>query len=291
MARIRSHLAPDLSLSRVDKLASLLCNPQKPRFLRVPHCLGYFDDARSKENNYRRGRLGFVFQKPTAPTASPVSLKHLLQNKTKPLLTDRVALATAIAKCIMSLHSVNWLHKAIRSDNVLFFPEDVSYIDYSCPFLSGFGYARPAFREDMTELPSQNPEHDMYRHPRTHGLGPWEGRQGFKRTFDIYSLGILLVEIANWETIDKVLALPEPSALDDSKLKSIRTDLLDRKTHMKRIGSEAGGRFRDATRSCLGSPVALDIGILDDETNDRVASKISLNFYHRVLKPLEEIRT
>lgn len=282
---------PDLGLSRVEKLVMLLCNPRKPDFLRVPHCLGYFDDVRGKENNYRRGRLGFVFQKPTTPTASPVSLRQSIKTRSKPLLTERVALAKAISNCINSLHSVNWLHKAIRSDNIIFFPEDVSYINYRCPFLSGFGYARPTFREDMTELPSQNPEHDMYRHPLTHGLGPWEGRQGFKRTFDIYSLGIVLVEIANWETIDEVLGLPDPATLDDAILRNIRHDLLDRKIHLKKVGSEAGVRFRDAARSCIDSTTALDVALLEDETDAHVAARISQNFYHRVLKPLEEIQT
>ena len=91
----------------------------------------------------------------------------------------------------MSLHSVNWLHKGLRSHSIVFLSDKDGDVDYACPFLSGFGYARPAFRADMTEIPSQNPEYHMYRHPRMHGLGPWEGRQGFKRTLDMYSLGVV----------------------------------------------------------------------------------------------------
>jgi hypothetical protein len=280
-----------LNPSRIDKLVALLSNPQKPDLLRVPHCLGYFDDARNKENNYRRGRLGFVFEKPTDPTVSPVSLRELLKTQSKPLLTERVALAKAIANCLMSLHSVNWLHKGLRSHNIIFFPESGRAISYSDPYLSGFGYARPAFREDMTEVPSQNPEHDMYRHPRTHRLGPWEGRQGFKRTFDIYSLGVVLVEIANWQSIDEVLKITDPSSLDDDALAGIQRQLLDTKAYKKTIGANAGARFQSATFSCLDSAAALDVGFLDDETDMHVTAKLSQNFYHRVIKPLEEIQT
>ena len=275
--------------SRIDKLVALLSNPQKPDLLRVPHCLGYFDDARSKENDYRKGRLGFVFQKPTTTALSPVSLRQLLEMQIKPLLTDRIILAKAISNCLMCLHSVNWLHKGLRSHNIVFFPEETKTVDYSCPFLSGFGYARPAFRADMTEVPSDHPEFDMYRHPRTHGLGPWEGRQGFKRTFDIYSLGIMLIEIANWESIDKVLMMGEPSTVDAAALAEIQSRLLNEDAYLNSVGSNAGSKYRDATTTCLIGATAFDIGVLDDETNSQVAAKLSRNFYHRVLGPLEDI--
>ena len=284
-------IQPNTKPSRIDKLVALLSNRQKPDLLRVPNCIGYFDDPERKENDNRRSRLGFVFEKPTNPTASPISLRDLLKTRSKPLLTERVALAKVISKCLMSLHSVNWLHKSLRSHNIIFFPEAGNTINYSCPYLSGFGYARPTFREDMTEIPSQNPEYDMYRHPRTHSLGPWEGRQGFKRTFDIYSLGVVLVEIANWETIDEVLKIADPSSLDDATLAGIQRQLLEKKVYMKNVGANAGVRFRNATLSCLDSAGALDVNFLDDETNALVAAKLSQNFHHRVIKPLEEIQT
>jgi hypothetical protein len=277
--------------SRVDKLVSLLSDVHKPNLLCVPHCIGYFDDPRCKENNYRTGRLGFVFEKPSPVSASPVSLRSLIMLRNKPLLTDRIAIAKAIANCLMSLHSVNWLHKGLRSQNILFFPKDGSTVEYSCPYLSGFGYARPAFREDMTEMMSQNPEADMYRHPRTHGLGPWEGRQGFKRTFDVYSLGVVLVEIATWQVIETVLEIEDPQSLSASALKDIQSRLLGENRHLESIGANAGAKFRRATESCLDSTAALGVNHLDDEMNVHVAAKISRSFYHQVLLPLDEIQT
>lgn len=284
-------IQPKIKPSRIDKLVALLSDPQKPDLLRVPHCLGYFDDPKSKENGNRRSRLGFVFEKPTNPAARPISLRKLLETRSKPLLTERVTLAKAISKCLMSLHSVNWLHKSLRSHNIIFFPEAGNIINYACPYLSGFGYARPTFREDMTEIPSQNPEHDMYRHPRTHGLGPWEGRQGFKRTFDIYSLGIILIELANWQSINDVLEIADPSSVDDETLAGIQGQLLEKEAYMRNVGANAGARFRNATFSCLDSAAALDVDRLDDETDIHIAAKLSQNFYHRVIKPLEEIQT
>ena len=277
--------------SRVDKLVALLSDPRKPDLLRVPRCIGYLNDAKNSGEGRRRGRLGFVFEMPSPTAGVPVSLRQLLKIRTKPLLTERIALAKALCNCLVSLHSVNWLHKGLRSHSIVFFSDNDNGIDYSCPFLSGFGYARPAFRGDMTELPSQNPEHDMYRHPRMHGLGPWEGRQGFKWTFDIYSLGIVLVEIANWMRIDELLELGDPKKLDDPTLAAIQRRLLNEKVHMENVGSNAGCRFRDATLSCLRGATAFGLGAFDDETNEHVAARLSKGFYLRVLRPLEEIQT
>lgn len=279
------------SWSRVEKLVALLSDPQKPDLLRVPRCVGYFDDPKNVDEGRRRGRIGFVFEMPSATAGLPLSLGQLLKVRTKPLLTERVALAKAVCNCVMSLHSVNWLHKGLRSHNIIFFSDNDSDIDYSRPFLSGFGYARPAFRADRTEIPSQNPQHDMYRHPRMHGLGPWEGRQGFKRTFDIYSLGVVLLEIANWLSVDKVLELGDPKKLDDPTLAGIQRRLLDEKVHMNNIGSSAGCRFKDATLTCLKGAAAFEVGIRDDETNEHVAARLSKGFYLQVLRPLEEIQT
>ncbi|MCJ1381955.1 hypothetical protein MMC17_005067 [Xylographa soralifera] len=278
-------------LTRVEKLVALLSHHAKPELLRAPNCLGYFDNAQDPEKAFRKGRLGFVFEHPFPEAGPPVSLKELLKAKAKPELTKRVALARAISNCLMSLHSVDWLHKDLRSDNVIFFKAADGTIDYSCPLLSGFGYARPAFREDMTEIPSHHPEHDMYRHPRTHRFGPWEGRQGFKRTFDIYSLGIVLLEIADWQTIDEVLNLGNPKTLNDASLANIRKRLLDETVHLDTVGANTGRRFKAATLSCLKGSTAFDIDVFDDETNERVGAILSQNFYWKVIMPLEEIQT
>ena len=279
-----------INSSRVEKLVALLSDPRKPELLRVPKCIGYFVDPKNSSEGRRRGRLGFVFEMLSATAGVPLSLRQLLKRRLKPLLTERIALAKAICNCLLLLHSVNWLHKGLRSHNIVFSSGNNGDVDLSCPFLSGFGYARPAFRGDMTEIPSQNPEHDMYRHPRMHGLGPWEGRQGFKRTFDIYSLGVVLVEIANWLSIEEVLELGDPKTLDDPTLADIQRRLLDEKV-LRKIGSNAGRRFRDATSSCLKGAAAFGVGILDDETNADLAAKVSKEFYLHVLRPLEEIQT
>ena len=204
-----SRLRPNpLIVDRMQKLAAVLCDPTKPSSLRVPICLGYFDDAEavyrnrdtSDDENDRSPecRFGLVFLKPDyisgSGSSTIVSLQDLLNRSSCPSLTRRVALAQAIANCLLSLHSVNWVHKGLRSANILFasysrstdgtVSPDSSSISFSSPYVSGFDYARPAQQGEMTEIPTVRAEESLYRHPDAHGFGPESGTS-FKKSFDI----------------------------------------------------------------------------------------------------------
>lgn len=115
--------------------------------------------------------------------------------------------------------------------------------------------------------------------------------ESLKWTFDVYSLGVVLVEIATWQVIETVLGIEDPKSLSASALKDIQPRLLCEKCHLESIGANAGVRFRRATESCLDSTAALGVNHLDDEMNVHVAAKVSRNFYHQVLLPLDEIQT
>lgn len=282
--------SPSNTPTRIDKLVAMLNDPHKPPSLRAPRCLGYFDN--STDDRLPGASLGFVLSIPTQTPTSPLSMRQLIQLRTKPSLTERIALAKAIANCLMSLHSVNWLHKGLRSHNIVFFPDGTTDdIDYASPTLSGFGYSRPAYRADMTEMPSRDSTHDMYRHPTVHGMGPYESRQGFKRTCDIYALGVVLVEIAHWECIEQILGIDNPAAAGRAVLSSIRQRLVGEEQYMDAVGANAGKLFRNATASCLMGADALGVADRDDEMDAHVAAKLSTNFSQKVLWPLDRINT
>jgi hypothetical protein len=167
---------PRAIVERVQKLASLLHHSPKPEAFRVPHCLGYFDNGpRESQEHDSEGeeegldpRIGFVFEKPkdedVSPDTPPVSLFELLSTEPKPRVTDRIRVAHAVANCLLYLHSVNWLHKGMRSHNIVFFPttskdkngEMRKTVNYSKPYLSGFDFSRPARADEMTEVRYKN---------------------------------------------------------------------------------------------------------------------------------------
>jgi hypothetical protein len=148
--------------NRIRLLVELLCD-EKPKGFRSP-CVGYvkaIDDL--DEPHY-----GIVFKKSGQGTdAADIKTLHgLLVGQPKPSLTARVSLCLALAECVHSFHSVNWSHKGLRSENIIFVVAKDGNVDLCNPFVTGFELSRPSQIEDMTEKLSHNAGHDIYRHPR-----------------------------------------------------------------------------------------------------------------------------
>ncbi|KAK1244969.1 hypothetical protein MKX08_004598 [Trichoderma sp. CBMAI-0020] len=185
---------------RMDDLARMMhsaseCHPD----LHSIDCLGYTDDA-------AHSRYGLVYK---APASSHSTLKTLIASpdlKT-PDLDDRVHLARTLAVAVWSLHSLDWLHKSLCSANVLFFPSAFATAansptaaaalvpDISLPFLSGFDASRPELDTALSVAPKNPSIEDLHRHP-----GSLRGRPHIK-SFDIYSFGLVLLEIGLWKVL------------------------------------------------------------------------------------------
>ena len=203
-------------LKRIKELVSLL-QAEKVKEFCAPHCLGYFDNRDHMDYRKHDFRFGLVFEKPEAiGEAEPVSLHHMILKTPKPSLTDRIALAHKIAVCVLYLHAVNWLHKALRSDSVIFFcSPEVS--DISEPCISGFEYARPNQDWEASIDVIYNEWSELYVHPDYQGLGP---KMTCQKSFDIYSFGIILLEIAYWSKIEEILKI-DVEASDIADLKKL----------------------------------------------------------------------
>ena len=227
---------------RVKELAILLGSGDKPNEFRSLHCLGYFDDP--EEDQYR---YGLVYAKPEdVTTAKAVSLLDLLTIGVKPSLTARTKLAHAVASSLLYLHAVDWLHKSLRSDSILFFVPPGNEPDYSNPTLAGFDYARPDRPGEQTDPPPEDSEHDMYRHPDSLNRASLRSR----KAYDVYSLGIVLVEIAHWKRIDDIVKIPEEIRAANRTIRNIRTILL-RDHSRKEIEASIGDEYSQVVRICL----------------------------------------
>jgi Prion-inhibition and propagation/Protein kinase domain len=275
---------------RVRKLASLLGSKHKPTEFRAPMCLGYFDDIRSETARY-----GFVYEIPRhdSPNVEIVSLRDKLHAPTRPSLTKRIELALAISKSLMYLHSVNWLHKGLRSDNILFFNvmsqadrESVN-LDYGSPTLSGFDYARPNLPEATSEPFTHNIEHDLYRHPRV--LGHASSRS--RKSDDIYSLGVMLVEIAYWQQIEDIMQLSLQGKGKSSRVRKIRERLLDSKeSYNATVQDLAGDIYAEVVRKCLAGGPEFGVSEDADETDPMVGVELQRCFIENVVDKLASLR-
>ncbi|KAI9766439.1 MAG: hypothetical protein M1840_006546 [Geoglossum simile] len=274
---------PEYIAKRVRQLAILLHDEQKPEEFRAPRCLGYFDDRSEVDT-----RFGLVFSTPSSTPASspPIPLTSLFKTAT-PSLTSRIALARAIADCIRYLHSTNWLHKGLRSHNIIFFATPTAPYDLTNPTLAGFDYARPARSEEMTERPPENPEYDIYRHPSTHGDGPLES---YKKPFDIYSLGVILVEIAHWKPIDQIVGIENLARAKPDRTRAVKAILL--KDHLESIRFSVGDKYHEAVVMCLeGDFAGLDDKRLRDYREEEHGARLQTEFYDGVIKKLGGIVT
>ncbi|KAJ9649526.1 hypothetical protein H2199_000302 [Coniosporium tulheliwenetii] len=287
------HGGPDERiLRRIKALAALLkWNSHTDRF-RALHCLGYFVD-RDDDNDDDRCRFGLVFENPEGvfPQTRPRSLLELLKDQTlkMPSLTDRIALARATAECIERLHAVNWLHKGLRSHTILFFADSSGEIDFSKPYVSGFDYSRPVQSEDMTERPPENPAHDLYRHWRVHGLSARDmGGSGYKKSYDIYSLGIILLEIVHWKPIDEILGI-DLKKVRPNKVREVRTRLLGEEDFLWYVKANVGNTMQGVVKACLQGPEAFGIKEGADEKDELVGEKLQREFYDRVVMRLESM--
>ncbi|CZR69277.1 uncharacterized protein PAC_19177 [Phialocephala subalpina] len=279
-------------ISRLDALVALLReNTRTQQFTAVP-CLGYIRHNTNKED--ASFRFGLVFENPTgvAPSTKPVSLSQLLQDRKKrvPSLTTRFALARAIVECVEKLHAVNWLHKGLRSENLLFFDAVEGNRDLSKPYLSGFDYSRPAQRNDMTERPTGDVLHDLYRHPQVQGLSR-DTAQGksYKKRHDIYSLGIILLEISYWDTIESILGFKEVEEIRPSETAMMRGKLLSGR-YLDYVQSNMGDNLYGVIQSCLQGVTAFGISEEADEMDVFVGAKLQAKFYELITKNLQEIK-
>ncbi|EXL39218.1 hypothetical protein FOCG_18172 [Fusarium oxysporum f. sp. radicis-lycopersici 26381] len=106
-----------------------------------------------------------------------------------------------MALAVLNLHLVGWVHKNLRSSNIVFFRPgpDWSLTNkerLADPWLCGFEYSRPeANGAESWKLEDPNLLRNTYRHPDRWG----KPTVTFERKHDIYALGVVLLEIGLWE--------------------------------------------------------------------------------------------
>jgi Prion-inhibition and propagation len=233
--------------TRIRLLVELL-RDEKPEGFRSPTCVGYVKHTVAGEPRY-----GIVFEKTGRKYASAIrirTLHDLLQERPKPSLSARISLCASLAHCVYSFHSVDWLHKGLRSENVVFFQPTDAQVDIRHPYVTGFELSRPIEIDYLTEKPAYNPAEDIYRHPLAQSI---LGSGKFRSVYDIYALGILLVEIANWKRIDCLLGFQDMSVVKPQELRNVHRRLLEGPTHLQRLARKSGDAFVEAVILCLNS--------------------------------------
>ena len=239
-------------LSPIDSLARLLHISSKPSGLRVPFCKGYIQDE-------WEARIGLVFQLPEQPlyleSLSSTSLYESLSSHDVPFLGDRFRLAFELSNSLSILHRGGWLHKGIRSHNILFFagqrdPSSASRPDsilqLKDPCIVGFDYARPDNSNVISSvLMSADTDLNFYRHPQAQG----PTRERFCRAYGVYALGIVLLEIGFWRRIAEFWRA-------SCTAESFRRTLCE--FYVPKLGGKVGRVYMNVVARCLEENLADD---------------------------------
>lgn len=257
-----------------------------------PHCgiIPSFSDLGRKELHLRR----------------PTSLKELLSKAEDPPidLQTRFIIARKLVATVATIHAAGYYHRNIRAASVLFFPEPSSSgegpsksrkKDLSDPWLQGWGYidaldvsssaellssARPSSSSStaLVHASSSSPSSsaakklaklDRYQHPY---LTRYPNAP-FCRAFDLYSLGILLLEIGLWQQVSSMTSGWEeadgsgqwevqwagygPGAATGKGMRS-KEEAADKwRLHLERnyvadLAGQAGGRYMECVRRLMG---------------------------------------
>ncbi|KAK7962778.1 uncharacterized protein PG986_003603 [Apiospora aurea] len=265
---------PPFVHSRIARMADLLRGKDKPPEFCVPDCVGYVLDTQGC-------RLGLVY-KPITPALGfiqpPVSLLDLFSERKKPSLTTRIQMGRLLASSIWYLHATQWLHKGLRSQNVVFeTPVDFkSGLNSGTPrlVLCGFDYSRPAAIDETTESPVGNLWHELYRHPNA------------QFDFPVKAAG----DSASWmwRPVHALLGIDTESSdpgsrLKASMVKTVRSRLLAQDS-LEELEAQTGSLYAGCVKSCLSGDFTEEDNGSGEYGNE---SRLVAEFWENVLQKLE----
>jgi serine/threonine protein kinase len=260
--------------NRVVDLATTLGSLRSDDYLTL-QCIGYVE---------KNMQFCFLYslppgcEPPPTPTPPP-SLFDLVNSSFKPSVTARIQLAYRLAYSISKIHNEGWLHKGIRSENVLLFPSRWGAPrSLDSPRLVGFDFARKDGPEEYSEKPvlvlpilisisipwvrptlvdkglgRRKTETNIYRHPDALR----DPNTTFSREHDYYGLGIVMVEIAVWRCINSILKKHTDLQREECKendVRKVRDILLDedsQENHPRDIAFRMGDIYWKVVKTCL----------------------------------------
>lgn len=271
---------------RVMKLAAILAARDKPGAFHSPHCVGYYYHELHQDDD-KSGYAGYALVYAWPPNANGqdvelVSFREVIRGIQAPsTLNARLKIARMLAGSLLYIHAVGWVHKDVRSDNILFAADADGNVNMNEPVLSGFEFSRPALPEEVTTSHQFSKRHDLYRHPDLLRLDNTRS----KKSHDIYSLGLVLAEIALWRPIEDIAEVK----LRRAELKLVRERMLKSDVSIA-IAGRAGWTYADLVQDCIEGGQALDISPGENEEDPDVGVRLSNALHQRVVQKLESIK-
>lgn len=268
-------------LKTMDALANLLDPNETPRQGmakdRVLDCVGYFHQQGDQ-------RFGFVYVLPLpelgldSNSLNLFSLNNVIRIK-DPEIDNKVRLpdfgevfllVKALASCLLAFHEVGWLHKNFSSHHILVFSPSAEVVHQyvGSAVLAGFNDSRPE-ASVITFGPRQEFPH--YQHPL------YQQGVNFRRSFDYFGLGIVLLELGLWQPI---FVLRSDHGDDVKSPEEFRRILIN--DYVPVLGEKMGTRYRNAVYFCLDAEAQLQT----DGESAEAHWGVHETFWAKVVEPL-----
>lgn len=274
----------DVFEERFSRTVRLLSSQRDSDF-RVLRCLRYCSQISETSGQIRL--ISYISDSSATSTVRTLaSLYRGIKSDQRSSLGLRFHMCHQLAESLFLLHSVNWVHRALRSDNVLliFSNDDLDRAALLRAELRicGFEASRPSADSSLGPYDNELAK-NLYRHPNRWGTP----REIFTQVHDVYSLGVILLEIGLWERAEDMIS----GLKAEQRLPEQVSQYLLRHTD-ERLAHRCGDVFADAVRKCLtlnfdkDSDAASTTGLTDLERQQR----IHRGLLEQVVDPLKVLK-
>ncbi|KAL8937566.1 MAG: hypothetical protein Q9216_004363 [Gyalolechia sp. 2 TL-2023] len=268
----KQHLDARLD-SRINQLASLLSTSGSNSLGTLPF-RGFVKEPQNS-------RYAFIFDTPSGTNhTKPDSLHQMIESPNLGRLwslSDRFALAANLAKIMGTFHMFEWVFKGFQSKSVIFRNEvSTNQPQLRKPFLAGFEYIRPVSGSTVGQPLDMSEKTTLYCHPDLQE----EPNLEFGKIHDLYSLGVVLLEVGLWMTARQLLQQARPPR--PSKPRDIRDEYI--KKANSKLPLRMGRPYTEAVVACLESrhkyqAIRPDdfLNVFDEEIVEKLSAKCLLN--------------
>lgn len=269
------------SMARFEKLFAGLSHAytaERPMSALLP-LIGYYEESELSRFNLlfalpdNFGPIDIrvlTLRMPTICTLSDLLFSPLFE----PSLEVKFRLAHNVANAVFDLHSKGIVHGNLMSSNVVFIdyhnirspqrddPSSLEQVNMRQSYLTSYDI----FSDVGTDDAPPSPDDVLHRHPLDPRITRYTNLTSESKSLDLYTLGLLLIEIGLWSTLADVF----PMLMVPTNPANVFKQLLTR----------CGSLYVKAIKACWGAP--------DDELSQRARPDVMhQKVYWRVSKALD----
>lgn len=266
-----------LRMESLVKTLILMADAQKASTARPDSGLGKFNFGSlrpigwTSPNRSAYDKVGMVYELPAGQVEVPTCLSEYIFHGQKlkdgvPDLGSRFAMASQLTDIVSNLFLIGCRHKNLRSSNILLLGSGP--VKELC--LVGFADSRSAhehqeLQQKVSSLLPTDPNDDLYRPPvlrrKIKGHFPGQSSQvvtessyHWQAHWDIYSLGVILLEIALWRTASQMRDQTQHRNAEHSRVNVTSADRFHSSILTKEVSKlpfRVGNIYTDMVRECL----------------------------------------